>query len=345
MKKLFTYTSFLSVLIFSFFIFKNPEICSKSAISGILLSGRVIIPSLFPFTFCVLFILKSGVFDLLKSLDKITLKLFGLDAQMFLIFLLSLIGGYPLGAKMIEESKISRQDASVMINYCVNAGPAFVILTVGNGIFSSSKIGFLLFFSHIIPSIFFCILFKNKISAYTEQENLQKIDPIDNFVISASQSASVVFSICYYVILFSVINGYINFYAVKCTFLKYISLFLEVTNGISYTRNIILISAILGFGGICVWCQVFSICKNTKINYLKFAVSRILHAISSAVLSFLMIKTFNISINTLSSGENFLFSVFYDSASVAICLISMGIVLLISISTKKYTGNITEDLI
>ena len=38
----------------------KPELCTKGAAEGLLLAGRVIIPSLFPFTACVLFIMKSG---------------------------------------------------------------------------------------------------------------------------------------------------------------------------------------------------------------------------------------------------------------------------------------------
>ena len=55
---------------------------------GLYISGNVIIPSLFPFGVIVLIILRSNI--------KI------LPDTVF-VFLLSIIGGYPVGAQLIEE--------------------------------------------------------------------------------------------------------------------------------------------------------------------------------------------------------------------------------------------------
>ncbi len=345
MKKLISFMLVSAVLFFTALLLLNPKICINSAVSGILLCGRIIIPSLFPFTFCVLFILKSGILRSLKILEKFSKSVFGLDSQMFTVFLLSLIGGYPLGAKILNESQANGKTATLMLNYCVNAGPAFIISAVGSGVFSSQKIGVLLFIAHIFPSFILAFLFRKRVKSTAVQKCADKINIIDNFVISATESAKTLFNICSFVILFSVITAYINHYCQKAPYLRPFSLFLEVTNAINQNRNIILISALLGFGGLCVWCQVFSLCKKFKINYLQFVLSRIFHAVMSALLTFLMIKAFGITVPAVSNGQIFSFSAFFNGTAVGISLITMGIVLMISLSSKNFTGNILEDIV
>ncbi len=329
MKKLFSFIFTFAVICFTGLILYNPEICLKAAFSGLVLCGRVIIPSLYPFTFCVLFILKSGVLENFKIPKHIC------------IFLLSLIGGYPLGAKMLNESQLSAKNASLMLNYCVNAGPAFIILSVGSGIFSSQKTGVLLFIAHILPSFLLAFLFRKKIKLTPKGESKKAINIVDNFVISATDSALALINICSFTILFSVIIGYVN------TFISLRPLFfiLEITNGINSTHNIYIISALLGFGGICVWCQVFALSKRIRINYLHFILCRLFHATLSAAITFILLKICNITIPTLSNGKIFVFSTFFDSGSVGISLIITGLIFIISLCSKNFAGNLLEDIV
>ncbi len=337
MKKIISLIFICAVLIFALLLLTNPNICVNGAINGILLCGRVIIPSLFPFTFCVLFILKSSILERFNFLR--------LNTKMLSVFLLSLIGGYPLGAKILNESGIDAQNSSYMLNYCVNAGPAFIILAVGNGVFGSQKIGFLLFAAHIIPAFILAFLFRKKVKTTSKEIKSNKLNIVDNFVDSATQSAQTLINICCFVILFSVINAYINTFKIQFSFLKPFSMILEVTNAISQTRNILIISALLGFGGICVWCQVFALCKQFKVNYLIFILCRIFHGLSSALFTFWFIKFLNITVPTFSNGQSFIFSASFDSIAVGISLVSMAIVLMISLSSKNFTGNLIEDIV
>lgn len=344
MKKAIFLFGIFSVFLLGFLIITNPSVCTDGAITGILLCGKIIIPSLFPFTVCILFILKSGILNRLGFLNKFTLKIFGLSSQMFLIFLLSLIGGYPLGAKILNETEADTPTKSRMLNFCVNAGPAFIILVVGLGRFGSKKIGYILFFSHILSSVLMSFIFKKR-SQKKAQVKLAKLNSIDNFVLSTSESASVTLNICSFVILFSVIINYLNFYSAKLPFLKLLTLILEVTNAITASRNIILVSFLLGLGGICIWCQVLSLSTKIKINYPLFVLSRIIHGGLSAIFTYAFLKIFKIPVPTLSNGQYFTFSLFEKNLAVSVSLITMGIVLIISLYTKKYTGNLLKDLV
>ncbi len=333
MKKLISTISVITILFLGYLILKNPKICAENAVSGLILCGRVIIPSLFPFTFCVLFILKSGVLEFLKI------------PKTLCIFLLSLIGGYPLGAKMLNNADIDRKTAEIMLYYCVNAGPAFIILAVGDGIFHSQKIGIILFIAHIFPSIFLALFSIKKIAPQKINKSQRTMNIIDNFVSSASDSAATLINISGFVILFSVFSAYITTFSQNMPFLKYLGMILEVTNGINQTNNIYTISLLLGFGGICIWCQVFSLSKNIKISYLKFALCRIFQAVTSCALTFILIKVFKISLPSLSNNSALSFSAFQSTAAVGISLVIMGIIFIISITGKNFAGNILEDIV
>ena len=91
-------------LIFLFMIFMLffPEESKLAAQKGILLCGNVVIPSLFPFTFCVLFIMNCGILKGLGKISKISYFLFGQSAAEFTAMIMSFIGGYPTGSKTLE---------------------------------------------------------------------------------------------------------------------------------------------------------------------------------------------------------------------------------------------------
>ena len=103
---------------FLFLTLINPTASKNGITNGLLLCGNVIIPSLFPFT-----VFSQLAYNTLcevnsKRTDFAFLKVFRLNFSGFLILLMSLIGGYPVGAKLISKAydngKISRHNAEVL---------------------------------------------------------------------------------------------------------------------------------------------------------------------------------------------------------------------------------------
>ena len=329
-------------------VITNPKVCTEGAVKGLLLSGRVIIPSLFPFTACVLFIMKSGGLSLLDFANPFTKRVFRLSPQQFSLMLLSFIGGYPVGGKLLNEAvksgKISKENAGIMLNYCVNAGPAFIVLAVGGGILGSKKIGYILLLAHIISSLILSLVFGHFIkNDNTDSENTaESFSPADNFVVSVCEAASAIFSVCAYVILFSTVNEYMNCLSEKISVLKYISPLLEVTNAVTGMRNIVIIAFLLGFAGVSVWCQIISMGKLIKINFAVFTLSRTAHGVLSAVITALLLKVFGIAVNVSTSVK---YTPTYNGIVLSLSMLSMVIVLIISLFSKKKTGNILKDIV
>lgn len=345
MKKL---LSLMIAAAFIILVITNPNVCTSGASKGLLLSGRVIIPSLFPFTACVLFIMKSGGLSLLGFTAPFAKKVFHLPPEQFSLMLLSFIGGYPVGAKLLNEAvksgKISKENAGIMLNYCVNAGPAFIVLAVGGGILGSKKIGYILLAAHITASLILCLFFGFFIKNYTvvSKNTVENFSAADNFVSAVSDAASTVFSVCAYVILFSAINEYINCFSEKISVFKFISPLLEVTNAVTGMRNIVIIAFLLGFAGVSVWCQIFSMGKHIKINFAVFTLSRIAHGILSAVITALLLKAFGIAV-TVSAAVKY--TPTYNGIALSLSMLSMVIVLIISLFSEKRTGNILRDIV
>lgn len=326
----------------------KPEICKEAAVKGILLCGRVLIPSLFPFTACVLFITKSGVISAFERLSNITEKVFGLNAYLTFVVILSFIGGYPIGAKLLNEAVKNRavtpKRAGEMLNYCINAGPAFIVGAVGNGILGSTKIGYILLISHILASLIIMLVTNKKekysIPAITENQSISEC-----FVQSVSAASDVCVGICGYVLFFSVLTAYFDYFSKYISVLKYFPFFAEVTSAIPKAQNIFEISFLLGFSGICVWCQIFSVAKNIDFKFSKFALFRILHGVLSCILTMLAVRVIPVSISCISNNKSYAFSFFYSTPALSVSLVIMIIIFFISLFSKKHTGKLIEDVI
>lgn len=324
-----------------------PSVGRKGAADGLVLCGGVVIPSLFPFTFFVLMLMRSGIENHLTKLDAVTKKLLHLNGIQFSVFLLSLIGGYPIGAKLTDElyntQKADRKTARSMLCCSVNSGPGFTVLFVGIAILNSKSAGFCLLAANIISS-FILLMIQRRNFSYSNTSITQRkarTSISENFINSAADAASSMFTICAFVILFSSVNAYIiNFSA-----LRNLAFFTEITGALTYTKNIYFIAFLLGFAGVSVWLQVISITKNIGINLPQFILFRILHGAICAGITAILIKVFKISISTFNNGISFDKHIFYSSAAIGIALLIMVLLLPISLFGRKHSGNLLQDVL
>ncbi len=340
------FTFIILVLIMIF-----PEISKAGVYRGLVLSSTVIIPSLFPFMVCVMMLIKRGINLENKLLNRVLYKLFGHNFEMFFTFLLSMLGGYPVGAKLISEMykqrQINEKTANIMLTYCVNAGPAFIISVVG-GAFGSQKVGILLLISHLSTSIIIALLSAKRIKKINI-EYKKSIKKSVNFstclIESVKDSTESILAICSFVILFSAIVSYFDYFFCKMTIIKNISLFFEVTSSIYKTKNIYFISFLLGFSGTSIWCQIFAILKNIKINIIQFTLGRILHGTISVLITKILFNVFKIKVSTFSNNISFKTEYLYSDVTMFVSIGLMFVVLLIFIYTKNNSGKIIDDVI
>ena len=125
------------------------DVVAAGALSGVQLCLQTVIPSLFCFMVLTGFLINSGLYRLISlPLGPLTKGLFCLPPSMGSVVLLSLIGGYPMGAKsiagLLEQGRLDRATAQRMLPFCCCAGPSFIITAVGSGMFGSAQAGILL---------------------------------------------------------------------------------------------------------------------------------------------------------------------------------------------------------
>ncbi len=146
-----------------------------SARNGLVLWATAVVPSLFPFFVATELLSYTNIISLLgKYFNKIMRPLFGVPGEASFAFLMGLISGYPVGAKIVstfEETGIcTKEEAERMLAFTNNSGPLFIIGTVGISLFGNAKIGILLFVTHVLSCITVGILL-NIISHFKNSKN------------------------------------------------------------------------------------------------------------------------------------------------------------------------------
>ena len=143
----------------------NPKASVTSAYKGIKLWFDTVFPALFPFFVTVELLNKSGFVKILGVLmEPIMRPLFNIPGCGAFTFVIGIMSGYPMGAKitsqMREERIISKTEGERMLAYCNNSGPLFILGAVGVGMFKIPVLGNLLLFTHILACITVAFIFR-----------------------------------------------------------------------------------------------------------------------------------------------------------------------------------------
>lgn len=337
----------LSIIILLLFF---PQEATSGAKNGLVISSSVIIPVLFPFSVATVFAVKINLFSYLEPIEKIFKKTLGLDAQMFSVMILSFLGGYPIGSKLINElyknRKINKTQCHYMLCFCVNGGPAFIISAIGTIMLNSKQIGIALFFSHILASLLIAFFCSYKLREFIDADYDKKISVNfkNAFSYSIIEASDSIIKVCAFVIFFSSINEII-FTIIKNEFLRKIFLSLEVTNAVANTENIYLIAFWLGFSGINIWCQVLAITTDCSVNIKLFVFSRFLHGILNYLFFNAIVHIFNIKVQTFSSNINDKIPENFGKTELSISLLVLIFFLIVCIENKNKGRKLKEDLI
>lgn len=279
---------------------------SLGAATGISYSLGILVPSLFPFM-----ILSSYLSKLLKSPNPV------------IVFILSILGGYPISANMLSEylsnGEAEQKNAEYILYACINPSISFMVIVVGKTLLQNMKITYMMIAAiYLSSAIIFtvCMLvFKPKIMA---RDNKKKANLLES-VYSSSKS---IFMMCILVIVFCSLEyllysykvGDLLYYIFKFTGVSkaeaysFISGFLEISGGTADAAmnrcSIAYMVFILSFGGICVHFQIFSIIKKAiNISKLKFFLYRVIHA-SLAVIILQILKIFiKVDVSAISTVD------------------------------------------
>lgn len=241
---------------------------------GLYLWANSVVPSLFPFFVATELLMNTNLVNIIgKFFNKIMKPLFNIRGEGSFGFIMGLISGYPVGAKIAsdfrENNICSKEECERLLSFTNNSGPLFIVGTVGISMFGNSIIGLLLLFTHILACITVGIVFrfwksgsynidykKNKNSNFNKYKNVTFSNLGDVLGKSITNSISTILMIGGFVVIFSslisilkasgilhslviILTPIFNFLHIDSSFaFGVLTGLLEITNGISSVSSI-----------------------------------------------------------------------------------------------------------
>ncbi len=298
------------IFIFVFCAFSQSSV--QGAKQGLEICLTSVIPSLFPFMVVTSYLMKSEAFSFLgKLLGKISQALFRLPKEGLIVYIFSLIGGYPVGAKLIADGigdgTFSKNQGKRMMLFCVNSGPAFVINVVGIFMLNSKKAGLVLLFGISLAS--FVMGLMSRIFAKDEKVSVTNFKRTDENILVSSVNDSLrsMAGICGWILIFTSVRGILMSFPINEDIKIWLNMLGEVTSGckVSVKSYPLSVTAfVLGFAGVCIHLQIMKFISLTGLRYLHFFVCRVLHGGLAFAISFVLFKIFPCDVEVFSNmGE------------------------------------------
>lgn len=291
----------LLTITISLVIFSNEVIQAASFSLSIWIEN--LFPTLFPFFVVSNLLLRYGFVETLaSSVGKIMPSFFHQPKESSFVLCLSLISGFPSGAKytkeLVESKQLTPEEGSRLLTFTHYSNPLFVLGLIGNLLLGNKNLGVIILISHVLAGLFIGILFAKKASVISKRT--QKVaqsttkQPLGTVLSNSIQDAlSTLFLLLGIVTIFLVLSTIIEQFFPLNPYLKAVIFgILEMTQGvkamstlpITELAKIIWMTIFISFGGLSVHMQVLSIISGTKIKYKYFFESRLFHALLSAIL-------------------------------------------------------------
>lgn len=277
-----------------------------AVMDGISLWAAAVLPALFPYLIITTFVSSLKITgDIANALSPVTKKLFNVSGVGGYALFISLMSGYPVGAKTVSDLKIrgalTGAESVRASALCSSSSPMFLIGSIGNLTFNSPLFGLLLFITHVISVITVGFVF----SFYRRKERpaactVSFINSSDNLlydgVYSAVMAVLVVGGIItvFYLLtemlagigVLGAISGLLNTVIHDGNLADGIATgIFECTKGLKIIAaggisllTLPISAAICGFGGISVIMQSIAYLNKAKIKTAPFFLSKILAA-------------------------------------------------------------------
>lgn len=303
------------------FLIANPSRYINSAYNGILIWAKSVLPALFPFFFITKVLTELGGIKILANyLQNFMQKVFHVNGMGAYVFLMSMMSGYPIGAKitseLYEKQLITKDEASRLVTFTSTSGPLFIIGTVGAGMFLSAKMGFVILFSHFIGSILNGLLYRNYKFTPTKTKTSSKFqlekfpdNVLEKSMLSAINSILIVggYITVFFILidmlsdigaislLSSIINSVCSFFNIDNNFSSsLVTGLVEMTRGCyeystmftDFQVATALCTFIISFGGLSTILQAMTFLQKCEIKINFFIKQKITHATIACIISY-----------------------------------------------------------
>lgn len=297
-----------------------PREVSAAVTEGLRLCAGVILPALFPFLVLSSLTVTLGLAEPLgRLLSPVTGRLLHITPAGTGALTLGLLGGYPVGARAVrqlwETGQCSYEECVRLLAFCNNCGPAFLLGVAGNRVFGSVRMGLLLWTAHLLGALTVGVLFRGVKTEGEERSGAEAPCSVRCFTFAEALTESVqsglhsTLSICAYVVLFRVVlclaeaaglpalwTGLVNGRALMGGIL-------EMSTGVTAVRASArgaapLVSFLLGFGGLSVWCQTLAMLAGSGLDSRYALLGKLLHGGCAALWTAVLLAVVPLSVET-----------------------------------------------
>ena len=306
-----------------------PQQSMAAAREGLSLCGNVIIPSLFPFFVLSSLVVELGLAGYVGRLvEGIMRPVFRVGGVCASALVLGLIGGYPVGAKtairLYEKGMCTRAEAQRLLAFCNNSGPAFILGVVGAGVFSDSRVGLLLYLTHVAASVCVGLLFRfyrpaagGKGAPAPSPLSFQAQRFAAAFTGCVKSAFLSTLNICAFVVFFTVVIRLLFLTGILPGIAKLLGLLfsplgftpqwgerlltgvLEISSGVwslsgegISAGGLSMAAFILGWAGLSVHCQTLSFLDGSGLSVNTYLAGKLLHGFFSALFAALLARLF-----------------------------------------------------
>lgn len=272
----------------------RPQAASAAVRDGLALCARTVIPSLFPFFVVISLLLQLGLAEALQGVCGAVMgPLFRLRGACALPLLAGLLGGYPSGAGAVAglyaQGGVSRQEAELLLGFCDNCGPAFLLGYIGAGVLGDPRAGAVLFLIHALSALavgaVLCRLCRDRGSVPPQGGRQARAASFPQaLTASVSGALQSMLNICAFVVLFRVLAALppvpLPFPALGA--LEMVSAAAALPAGRAAFPAA---AAVVGWGGLSVHCQAMSVAAPAGLSFRWHWVGKALQAALSFFLA------------------------------------------------------------
>lgn len=318
------------ILVIMIGVVSNPSSSIKSAREGLEIWLFILLPSLFPFILISDLLISLGFVNYIsRFLQPLMKPLFNVSGVGIFPLMMSMMSGYPIGAKLTsklrQENTISKTMGNRLIGFSSTSGTLFILGTVLIGMLNAPHLSLIMLLPHYLGAITLGFIFRfykkdsfngdmariGLIQNPSSQNNDYSIGQLIGNSVKDSMDSIII--IGGFVIIYSVVidllldNSLFNLILNRTSVLtginpNYIKGLLagiiEITKGCNIVASldlpiiskIILINFIIGWGGLSIHSQAISFISKTDLSKGIYLIAKAAHGIISAIYTYVIYK-------------------------------------------------------
>lgn len=291
----------LTIVLIIFII--NINIVISSTKDALILFINKIFISIFPFIILSDILLYYDYHLFINKLfGNIISKLFNIDKNSTIIFILSILTSHPANAiyikNMLDKNEIDIKSANKLLCFTYFPSISFVFGLIGITYYKSLKTGLILWLFILINNILIGLYLRKEKTISNIKIQIKKEDFITTIKSSIQKGINTSIIILGNLIIFTIITNILKYYLNNYTILNIIiSNILEMSNGINQTFNsnlninikLTLTLFSLLFSGLSIIFQSISILNDYKINIKRILIIKLVFSIITSFVFYLLI--------------------------------------------------------